>query len=256
MWEVINLSKVFYKDKHSIIVNDDILKTDIIRENSIDLIITSPPYNLGINYGIIKDNLEYNDYLKFSNDWLQKCFSFAKEDGRICINVPLDTSKNGSIGADITSIAQKAGWKYKTTIIWNKTKVSGLTARGTWMSAKKPNIISPVELIIVMYKEIWDKLLPGVSDISQNEFKEWTNGLWNFPGERRKPHSHPAPFPIELPLRCIKMFSYKSDVILDPFMGSGTTLYASHMLGRCAYGIEINRSYCEIAMNRLLKLHE
>ena len=248
------MPKIFYKDRHSIIVNDDVLKTDIINENSIDLIVTSPPYNLGINYGIAKDNLSYDEYIDFSARWLEKCFSFAKQDGRICINVPLDTSKNGSVGADITSIAQDTGWKYKTTIIWNKSKISGLTARGTWMSAKKPNIISPVELIIVMYKGVWDKLSRGISDISQDEFKEWTNGLWNFAGEKRKPYGHPAPFPVELPLRCIKMFSYKNDVILDPFMGSGTTLFASHMLDRHAYGVEINPDYCEMAMKRLLKL--
>ena len=122
------------------------------------------------------------------------------------------------------------------------------------MSASSPHIIAPAELIVVMYKDRWKKTYKGKSDISKDEFLEWTNGVWTFSGESKKKIGHPAPFPVELPKRCIKLFSYKGDVVLDPFAGSGTTLLAANMLGRKVFGIEISREYCELAMKRILKI--
>lgn len=81
---------------------------------------------------------------------------------------------------------------------------------------------------------------------------EWTSGVWNFPGESKKRVGHPAPFPLELPKRCIKLFSFVGDVVLDPFLGSGTTLVACAKLGRKGIGVEIDRNYCEIAKQRLI----
>ena len=171
------------------------------------------------------------------------------------MNVPLDTGKgqHQSLGADIIHIAKQVGWKYRTTIVWNEGNISKSAARGSFMSASSPNVISPVELIVVMYKDVWKKSYRGVSDISESEFVEWTNGLWSFSGERSSLVGHPAPFPIELPKRCIKLFSYKNDIILDPFMGSGTTLVASKILQRRSIGIDVSREYCELAFKRLLK---
>ena len=248
-------TKLYFRDSNTAIICEDMLQENLIPNNHIDLIITSTPYNLCKEYNGSNDNLNYDDYLLFTEHWLQKCYSLAKQDGRLCLNIPLDTGKGKirSTGADITTIAKKVGWKYRTSIIWNKGNIIGSHARGSIMSASSPHIIAPVELIIVMYKAQWKKERQGISDITNSEFFEWTNGLWTFNGESKNKICHPAPFPIELPKRCIKLFSYIDDIILDPFMGSGTTLVAANSLNRKAYGIEISREYCELAMYRLLK---
>lgn len=119
------------------------------------------------------------------------------------------------------------------------------------MSASAPYVIAPVEAILVMYKSRWEKTRGGKSDITRAEFIEWTNGVWNFSGERKSRVGHPAPFPIELPRRCIKLFSFQEDVVLDSFLGSGTTLVASLQTGRIGIGVEINERYCRLAIKRL-----
>jgi site-specific DNA-methyltransferase (adenine-specific) len=106
-------------------------------------------------------------------------------------------------------------------------------------------------MIVVMFKEQWQKRRKGVSDITREEFLEWTNGVWTFSGESRKKVGHPAPFPIELPRRCIKLFSYVGDVVLDSFVGSGTTLLACLLLNRIGIGVEISETYCALAAQRL-----
>lgn len=248
-------TKLFYKDNDSFILCGDMRTDRRLHDNCADLIITSPPYNVDKNYGKSNDNLSYEAYLEFTEQWLSKCLSLAKPDGRLCMNIPLDTGKGGqfSLGADITHIAKKVGWNYRTTVVWNEGNISKSSARGSFMSASSPHVISPVELIVVMYKEQWKKFKHGISDITKNEFMEWTNGMWSFRGESKKKIGHPAPFPVELPKRCIKLFSYVGDVILDPFMGSGTTLVAAKMLKRKSIGIEISRDFCELAFKRLLK---
>ena len=155
---------------------------------------------------------------------------------------------------DVVTIAKKVGWKYFSTIIWNEQNISRRTAWGSWLSASAPYVIAPVEVIVVLYKKRWKKTSrSGISDITRDEFIGWTNGLWTFPGENRKRVGHPAPFPIELPKRCIKLFSYVGDTILDPFLGSGATLVACALLNRKGIGVEIEPKYCEVAKNRVIK---
>lgn len=263
-----NPNRLYFSAKNITIYNADILHLDAIDEGSIDLIVTSPPYNVDIDYEGYKDDIPYDKYLEFTERWLSKCYTLAKGDGRICLNIPLDKSKGRrgkdgdgfqSVYADIVAVAtKKVGWRYHTTIIWNEQNISRRTAWGSWASASAPYIISPVECIVVMYKEEWRKRRKGVSDITREEFIAWTNGVWNFSGEnRRKRIGHPAPFPIELPRRCIKLFSFVDDVVLDPFMGSGTTLLSCIELNRIGIGVEINPRYCELALKRLKdKLHQ
>lgn len=233
-----------------------ILNKSIIEKNSIDVFITSPPYNVGINYNALTDDGSYDSYLEFTDLWLSNCYYWAKNGARFCLNVPLDKNKGGiqSVGADFIHIAKKVGWKYHTTIIWNESNISRRTAWGSWLSASAPYIIAPVELIIVLYKNIWKKPYKGISDITKEEFLEWTNGLWSFNGESKKRIGHPAPFPRELPKRCIKMFSYVNDVICDPFAGSGTTMIETILNNRKFIGIEIDQEYCELAVTRFNKL--
>ena len=104
----------------------------------------------------------------------------------------------------------------------------------------------------MLYKERWKRKRKGTSDIEKDEFMEWTNGVWAFSGESKKKIGHPAPFPVELPMRCIKLFSYVEDTVLDPFLGSGSTLVACALTGRKGIGVDIDKNYCELAKNRVI----
>lgn len=247
-------NKIFFKNDRLEIINGDVLTVSEIASKTIDLIVTSPPYNVDIKYNNHDDSVPYEEYLDFSEGWLTRCFEWLKNDGRFCLNIPLDKSKGGqqSVGADLTVIAKKIGFKYHSTIVWNEGNISRRTAWGSWLSASAPYVIAPVELIVILYKENWKKKSGSrKSDITKEEFLEWTNGLWAFSGESKKKIGHPTPFPVELPRRCIKLFSFIEDTVLDPFMGSGSSLIAAYLNNRRAIGIEIDKDYCELAKQRL-----
>jgi len=244
-----------YKERLKVI-NQSTLVPSLLDKECIDLIITSPPYNVDIKYNSHSDSMSYGEYLDFSRKWMTNCYNWLKKDGRFCLNIPLDKNKGGqqSVGADLTIIAKEVGFKYHSTIVWNEGNISRRTAWGSWLSASAPYVIAPVELIVILYKERWKKTSGSKkSDISKEEFMEWTNGLWTFSGESKKKIGHPAPFPLELPKRCIKLFSFVGDTVLDPFLGSGSTLIAAYLNNRIGIGIEIDKSYCELAKNRIIK---
>ena len=146
---------LYYKLDNVSIYNNDFLTMRSVKDSSVDLIVTSPPYNLDIDYKSFNDGLSYEKYLELCYKWFKKCLRVAKDDGRFCLNIPLDKSKGGyrSVGADLTTLAQKAGWNYKTSIIWNEGNISKGSAWGSWLSASAPHIIAPVELIVVLYKK-------------------------------------------------------------------------------------------------------
>ena len=235
------------------ILNEDFLTTRSVPRSSIDLIVTSPPYNVSIAYSTVRDDISYADYLDFTGKWLEKAYSLMKPDGRMCLNIPLDKNLGGqqSVYADILSLAKACGWRYHATVIWNEQNISRRTAWGSWLSARAPYVIAPVETIAILYHGTWKKTEAGVSDITRDEFIGWTNGVWTFSGEKKGRANHPAPFPLELPTRCIKLFTYVGDTVLDPFMGSGTTLLACRNLKRKGIGVEIDAAYCEVAEKRL-----
>ncbi len=224
-----------------------------------DLIVTSPPYNLDMTYGVYHDSEPYRQYLAWVQRWAGRMRWIAKPTTRLCVNIPLDTNKGGKqpIYRDYLTALELADWHYQTTIIWNEQNVSRRTAWGSWMSASAPYVTAPVEMILVMYAEEWRRGKVGESDITRDEFIEWTNGVWTFSGESAKRIGHPAPFPEELPRRLIKLYSFVDDMVLDPFAGSCTTLKAARDLGRRSVGIEIDESYCALGRTRLgLSHHE
>lgn len=247
--------KAFYTLENITLYQANCLNSSLFKKEFIDLIVTSPPYNVGLEYNSTDDNQSYEEYLEFSKKWITNCFRWSRPQARFCLNIPLDKNKGGyrPVGSDLTRIAQECGWKYKFSIIWNEGNISRRTAWGSWMSASAPIVISPVELIVVFYKDQWKKTDGSkISDIHRDEFLEWTNGLWTFNGESKKKIGHPAPFPKELPFRCIKMFSYKGDVVFDPFCWSGTTLIVANNLNRKAIGVEIDENYCRLSQNRII----
>lgn len=244
------------RHKNMILFQGDSLNENLFEKPFIDLIVTSPPYNVGIDYNSNDDKISYEEYLHFSEKWMFNCFNWSKTQCRFILNIPLDKNKGGqkSVGADLTKIAQKVGWKYHSTIIWNEGNISRRTAWGSWLSAAAPFVIAPVELILILYKDEWKKTNGSkISDIKRDEFMEWTNGLWTFNGESKKKIGHPAPFPKELPKRAIKLFSFVKDVVFDPFAGSGTTLIEAQNNNRIGIGVELDKNYCEIAYNRIIK---
>ena len=247
---------LFYETDMLSVYNDDILDVDLDYEFA-DLIVTSPPYNLDIAYESYGDELPYEEYMRFTSKWLERSYGWAKPDCRMCLNIPLDTNKGGqrSFYADVVCTAKLLGWNYQSTIVWNEQNISRRTAWGSWMSASAPYVIAPVEMIALFYKDTWKKenKKNRFTDIAREQFLEWTNGVWTFNGESAKRVGHPAPFPIELPFRCIKMFSFVGDTVLDPFLGSGTTILACNRAGRRGVGVDVDLGYCELARDRLLQ---
>ena len=159
------------------------------------LTVTSPPYNVGLDYGEqVDDSGSYEDYLEFSRTWLANVYGWTAMAGRLCLNIPLDKNGGGkrAVTADLTNIAQEVGWKYHATIIWNEGTISRRTAWGSWMRPSAPHVIAPVESILVLYKDCWNR--PHLGDdlvtIDRDEFMEWTLGVWSFSGESSKRVGH------------------------------------------------------------------
>lgn len=229
--------------------------------NGVNLIVTSPPYNvdLGNNkykkdgYSAYDDNLPYDEYLLFIRNVFTLCYDALAKDGRMAINI--GDGKNGSITthSDFTQIAKEIGFIPITTIIWNKNNTSNRCAWGSYLSAKAPSFPRGFEYVLIFGKtRARDK--SGVSTITKEEWIEYTNGLWSFaPENKQKEYGHPAMFPVELPKRLIKMLSYEGDLVLDPFMGSGSTGVACVNTNRNFIGIELDEEYFKIAEKRINK---
>ncbi len=224
--------------------------------SSIDLIVTSPPYNFGHSYAQDPhdDTHEWNEY--FENLLLvwRECERVLKPGGRIAVNVqPLFSDyipTHHIISRQLTDL----GLLWKAEFLWEKNNYNAkYTAWGSWKSPSMPYIKYTWEFIEVFSKESHKKGGRREDiDITADEFKEWVLGKWSFPPEiRMKDYNHPAMFPEELPRRLMKLFSYKNDIVLDPFNGAGTSSVAAWKLGRRFIGIDVSRQYCDTALGRL-----
>lgn len=232
-----------------------------LSDNTVDLVVTSPPYNvdLGNNkynatgYDIYKDNQEHEDYIAWLRSVFEGLWGKLKPGGRVCLN--MGDGKNGAVPTHsdvIQMMTRDLDYLPMTIIIWDKSQTSNRTAWGSWMSPSAPSFPRGYEYILVFAKERRKLQYKGVADITREEFIKWTNGLWVFaPESKQKKYGHPAMFPEELPKRCIKMFSYKDAVVLDPFCGAGTTCKVAKDLGRSFIGFELSSVYSEIAGKRV-----
>lgn len=214
-------------------------------ENLIDLIVTSPPYNASKEYESDMNETEYDLFLRSVVDAL---YPITRH--RFVLNVPFDMQSKKYGNMKILPIALKNLEPYtlKDLIVWNQLNTESDTAWGSWRSAAAPHFRHQVEYIILAHKGEWN-IGRGESDIESREFTRYTLDHWKIPCARK--NGHPAPFPLELASRIIKLLSFKNGLILDPFAGSGTTLIAAKRLGRRAIGIEIDETYCELITKRL-----
>lgn len=225
-------------------------------DSSIDMIITSPPYNFGHSYAQDPhdDTHEWNEYFAVLNTVWKECERVLKPGGRIAVNVQPLFSDYVPTHHIISRQLAGLGLLWKAEFLWEKNNYNAkYTAWGSWKSPSMPYIKYTWEFIEVFDKSTHKKAGNRDDiDITPDEFKEWVIGKWSFPPETRmKDHGHPAMFPEELPRRLIKLFTYKHDIILDPFNGAGTTTLAAYRLSRRFIGIDLSREYCTIARNRI-----
>ena len=224
----------------------------LIEENSIDLILTSPPYNLNIEYKDYQDKQPIDVYFEWCKDWIEQCYRILKPGGRFCLQIGcFQPSINSPTYAHFTDISTQVGFIFREFIIWNKNQISKRTAWGSWLSPSNPRILPPFEMIINFHKESPKIINRGETDLERQEFIDWTNGLWVIAPESAKKIGHPAPFPEELAKRCIKIQSFIDAIVLDPFNGAGTTCKVADELRRKWIGFDITQEYCEISIKRI-----
>jgi DNA modification methylase len=226
-----------------------------IPDNSIALAFTSPPYNVGKDYD---DDMSLNDYLGLIKTVGKEIYRVLKPGGRYVINVAnLGRKPYIPLHSYFYQIHTEIGFLPMGEIIWQKGKgASGSCAWGSWKSAKSPRLRDLHEYLIVLTKETFSRPDKGESDLSSEEFMESTLSIWQIPPESAKKIGHPAPFPIALAERVIKLYSYVGDVILDPFLGSGTTCVAAVKNKRHYVGFDISENYCTLAEKRISQLSQ
>lgn len=250
--------KEIQQDNNSSLVKNEIFNKssenmEELVDNCVSLTVTSPPYNIG------KDSdLDLNDeeYWKMINKVFSETYRVTNSGGRLVVNVAnLGRKPYIPFSKYFTDVLTEIGFIMRGEIIWQKSKGANANfAWGSWLSASNPVIRDIHEYCLVFSKHDLKRADKGISTIEKEEFMESTLSIWNIPPARAKKIGHPAPFPVELPERFINLFTYKDDLILDPFMGSGSTALAAKKLNRKYIGYEINKDFVELSEKRLTDL--
>lgn len=248
----------------NLILGNCIEKLKELEPNSIDLVISSPPYNVGIDYDNYNDNLSEKDYWENTHKWIKEVYRVVKIGGRICINIPImgNNSLMKKRNEYLFHLPKylniiKEQFLLRECITWIKSYneydenvfCGGNTAWGSYLSPSSPYCRSFSEFIIVAHKENPKIQHTGKTDLTKETFLRYTKNIWFFPSEAKR--IHPASFPEELPLRCIRLYSFIEDTVLDPFMGSGTTGVVCKKLNRKFIGIEQSSKYYSMAKQRI-----
>lgn len=239
---------------NSVICGDCLSELKKFPDECVDFVLTSPPYNVGINYGVYNDNLPIKKYFEWCSCWIKEIFRVLTYRGRFALVHCLSCGKANerfSPLMNLNCIAEEIGFKHHGLAIWWDTTLTKRTAWGSWLSSAAPYINSPFEGIDILYKGEW-KRQGEKGELTKDEFMMACSGIWKISPEKNR--EHPAPFPRQLSDLAIKMFTNKNDVVLDPFCGSGTTLVSAKALGRKYVGIELNPSYCKMTEKRLLEV--
>jgi len=222
-----------------------------IPDNSVHLMITSPPYNVSKEYD---EDLSLKEYLDLLHKVFKETFRVLVHGGRACINVANIGRKPYIPLSDYVShIMIDLGFDMRGEIIWNKAAGAGVsTAWGSWQSASNPILRDTHEYILVFSKGDYKRERKEKQNtITKDQFIEWTKSIWTMNPESAKKVGHPAPFPEELPYRLIQLYSFLDDIILDPFMGSGTTAVSALKSDRKFIGYDTDKSYIKLAETRL-----
>ena len=262
------------------IVNGDcieVMKT--LPEGSIDLVVTSCPYNVGIGYDTHIDTLSMDSYWDWTKEWLSETYRLLKDDGRIAINIPLETNVRERGGrvffvSEFYQIMKQVGFKFFGVVDLEEVSPhrSKTTAWGSYMSSSGPYIYNPKECVVLGYKKHHIKTVKGESqwkgtptevkdeegnvktkmvyeDESKKEFMNLVFGRWEYFADTKSLTK--ATFSLDIPSKAIKILTYKNDIVLDPFMGSGTSAVAAETLNRRWIGIELSENYTNIAKERI-----
>jgi len=223
---------------------------------SIHLVVTSPPYNVGKTYD---EDMSLDEYREFIKRVMNESYRILVPGGRLCLNiVSLGRKPRIPMTAYITTDLLSLGFLMRGEIIWDKgASIGHSTAWGSWCSASNPVLRDTHEYILIFSKGMFSRphIMGRQSTITRDEFLEYTNSIWKFNTESAKRIGHAAPFPTELPRRCIELYTYSDEIVLDPFMGSGTTAVAALNCGRRYVGYEINQDYVDLC-NRRLEQHQ
>jgi DNA modification methylase len=256
--------KPYYEDDFATIYHADARALPL--DDVVQAVVTSPPYNVGIEYGLHDDRQTWAAYWEFVADCASEMERVLAHAGRTWVNVGAAVTPRAATGDHSESTHRvreflTTGWDQAlrdvglsphTFIAWTSMRGSG-TAWGSYETPSGPNIRGDWEAILVHFKESWQKETPA-------EWKNWKDPIGNWPAlvsnvwtiqPETRVSEHPVPFPIEIPSRAIRLSTWPGETILDPFMGSGTTLRAAKDLRRKAIGIEVSEEYCELAARRL-----
>ena len=262
------------------IINGDCIEEMAkLPEGCIDLIVTSPPYGVSIKYDVHDDDVEFEEYKVFSKNWLSEAYKVLKDDGRIALNIPYEINRQSKGGriffvSEVYQIMKEIGFNFFGIVDLEEQSPhrSKTTAWGSWMSCSQPYIYNPKECLIIAYKNSPKKLTKGEpqwtgvpTDIEQEdgtvkkktvylqedkkEFMELVFGQWKYFADTKSLTK--ATFSMDIPSKAIKILSYKNDIVLDPFMGSGTSAVAAEINDRRWLGIELSPNYAEIARKRV-----
>jgi len=237
--------------KNSILLGNS-EKMKVIPDNSLHLMVTSPPYNVTKEYD---EDLSFEEYLLLLRNVFSETYRVLVYGGRACINIAnLGRKPYIPLSDYISQMMLEIGYLMRGEIIWYKGAGAGVSmAWGSWQSASNPVLRDTHEYILVFSKGSFSrKKVDGKENtIAKDQFMEWTKSVWTMNPESAKKVGHPAPFPIELPYRLIQLYTYKDDIIFDPFMGSGSTAVAALKSDRNYFGYDIDAEYIKLAEARI-----
>ena len=265
----------FEKVINTVINGDCIEVMKEMPEGVVDLIVTSPPYGVNIAYDVHDDDMEISEYLEFTRKWMTEAYKVLKDDGRIALNIPYEINRQAKGGriffvSEVYQVMKEIGFKFFGVVDLEEDSPhrSKTTAWGSWMSPSSPYIYNPKECIILAYKKHHIKKVKGVpqwkgeptiteegktkmvyQDEDKKDFMELVFGQWKYLNDSRPMTK--ATFSMDIPTKAIKILSYKNDIVLDPFNGSGTSCVAAEVLDRRWIGIELSENYTKIARERI-----